>query len=79
MTHTWIDIEYEGFTFRVEGEWEEATKGNDSEPGEPAGFNEYKIYIPDLNRIDITNTKFVLPEVIDKIVEMAEGKIRGMV
>lgn len=73
MVYRWMNVEYEGFTFTVQGDWEESIKGDFSEPKQQAGFYEYDILID-----NVSIHELLLPGVSAKIVDLAEEALRGM-
>ena len=74
MKYRWCDVNYEGFTFEVQGDWEEAIKGDFSEQPQQAGFYEYDILIDGKSIHEL-----LLPGVSANIVTLAEEQLRRMV
>ena len=74
MMHRWMNVEYEGIIFTVQGDWMNAIKGDFTEQNQQAGFYEYDILIDDKSVHEL-----LLPGVSAKIVDMAEEKLREMV
>ena len=49
MKYRWYEVTYEGIKFTVQGDWEDAIKGDLSEPKQQAGFYEYDITMEDVS------------------------------
>ena len=73
MERRFADIEHEGITFTIEGEWEDAIKSNFAEQNQDSGFYEYDILID-----DVSIHKMLTEDVCALLVSQAEERLRGI-